>query len=338
MSARHLRRLGAAKQALELGLDGLDSDEGGPGPALNAWELFNAPPKRTKKPKSRAAPDAAAAEAGADRDDDDDGAEDRGAASPEEDGGSSAEGPEDEGRAPQPRSPGPARPRKRRPKRPKPAPAPADCDDEALDDLLSRFSGAAAAEGPAAAAAAAAAEPGPAERRRALLECTADHLNPDAETRRLFGRAVADQTARKRPGPRGAGPRFRRSLFTAPDDGWPPWTAHDLRMECVGVTGDGLREYAFVYGPEYQRAQAAFEAAAATHDHNQLYPVLHKYPYHVATLMQLSRWGRALPIVPCVVWHALGHCLHSAIACTICRSLPPPWGAAPATHTTSPFL
>eukprot|EP00667_Euglena_gracilis_P006646 EG_transcript_6703 len=129
----------------------------------------------------------------------------------------------------------------------------------------------------------------PRQRLLHALECSADHLDAEAETRRKFGRHALEDVARQRPSTKQRRPRkFRRSLFVQPDEGWPPWTDHGLRLELVCSPADLPQAYAFVLGPEGRRAQDAYESVGATHDHTLLSDVLQRFPYHVPTLLQLS--------------------------------------------------
>jgi hypothetical protein len=164
----------------------------------------------------------------------------------------------------------------------------------------------------------------------ALLSINFQHLKAINEMRRLFGKAIdaaegEERTEDRRRGalPQnmdletylsaraahpGQGPQANKSLFdtvirTNPFiDGkktWPRGTAQGLKMIRVsdgepGRSGSqtGEVEFAFAHDDNYDGLEEAFMMLVQAYDPMQLVHFLHRYPYHVSTLIQVSKVAR----------------------------------------------
>ncbi|RDA83506.1 hypothetical protein CP532_2686 [Ophiocordyceps camponoti-leonardi (nom. inval.)] len=81
----------------------------------------------------------------------------------------------------------------------------------------------------------------------------------------------------------------RRNVFVQGWDSWPGNSTGGLMMEEVGKSPDGpWTEYAFVHAKEYASVQDMFLDAAKLLDHMKMVHLLHQYPYHISTLLQVS--------------------------------------------------
>eukprot|EP01012_Entosiphon_sulcatum_P025446 TRINITY_DN30757_c0_g1_i1.p1 TRINITY_DN30757_c0_g1~~TRINITY_DN30757_c0_g1_i1.p1 ORF type:complete len:624 (-),score=124.04 TRINITY_DN30757_c0_g1_i1:3-1874(-) len=121
-----------------------------------------------------------------------------------------------------------------------------------------------------------------------LLACVPKCFNPDNELRSLFGRGV---TERKRADPRKSARKttFRRSTLVLPqEDRWPPFNGLGLCLKQV-QTDEGVPVFRYEHNAEYKRAETAFQSAAATHNHQNLFAVHARFPYHVTTLLQICQ-------------------------------------------------
>ena len=80
----------------------------------------------------------------------------------------------------------------------------------------------------------------------------------------------------------------RKTALVKGREEWPPHSSHGLSVTKAKVLESGVTEYTYTQGLEYQHAEQAFVMVADTHDPNRLMHVLQRYPYHLATLLQLS--------------------------------------------------
>jgi hypothetical protein len=134
-----------------------------------------------------------------------------------------------------------------------------------------------------------------------LLATNQRWVNPDAETRRMFGaRAVEDARAggggggggggglgAAGPGRRGA-TRQQRSVFVTPGADWPRFLNPGIEMVRRDTDGGGFEFELRIDDTRYAEAREAFEAAVETYDHHYFFEVLRHHPYCVHALAQLS--------------------------------------------------
>ncbi|KAL2755469.1 hypothetical protein ACRALDRAFT_2135763 [Sodiomyces alcalophilus JCM 7366] len=150
-----------------------------------------------------------------------------------------------------------------------------------------------------------------------LLQINPYHLKAMNEMKNLFGKDAieaaeqeeqAEQAAELRR-QRGHGPRqvnleqalrgdprhklpevsLRRNIFIQGRDHWPRATAEDLTMKEVRGGTDGLTEFTFQHGPKYDETQVVFFRMVQMGDPMVLINLLMTYPYHITTLLQVSK-------------------------------------------------
>lgn len=150
-----------------------------------------------------------------------------------------------------------------------------------------------------------------------LLQINPYHLKAMNEMKNLFGKDAieaaqqeeqAEQAAELRR-QRGHGPRqvnleqalrgdprhklpevsLRRNIFIQGKDHWPRATAEDLTMKEVRGSRDGLTEFTFHHGPKYDETQVVFFRMVQMGDPMVLINLLMTYPYHITTLLQVSK-------------------------------------------------
>lgn len=146
-----------------------------------------------------------------------------------------------------------------------------------------------------------------------LLAVEKYHLQVANEMKRVFGRAAlaADREEREdhrrsqmqgdrvslseavagRAAQGGAGlPAVlrRRNIFVQGSEEWPKNTANGLAMEVDRREPNGITFYRFLHTQPYKVSQMAFAQCVATMDPTNMVSMLRYYPYHVATLLQVS--------------------------------------------------
>ncbi|KAL7754111.1 hypothetical protein RI367_000091 [Sorochytrium milnesiophthora] len=119
--------------------------------------------------------------------------------------------------------------------------------------------------------------------KKHLLSIDARNMDPDIEMRRLFGSKIINEEVSKR--------RYakigRRTLLATPRDTWPRLDSIGLDMELVS-SDDGVLLYTFKHSARYQEIQKQFYLCLKTHDPSNLTNLMHMYPAHVDSLLQLS--------------------------------------------------
>ncbi|KAI9337872.1 transcriptional repressor TCF25-domain-containing protein [Zopfochytrium polystomum] len=132
---------------------------------------------------------------------------------------------------------------------------------------------------------------------RSLLCVDIKHLDADAELKRMFGsRVVAEELKKKRYVKPDS--RYGRTLLVTPRDGWPRFVGRfgigmDL-LEAPSNPGESFHPglFQFTCSPTYLEAEAMFRAAVDTNDPESLMRLLHAFPFHANTLLQLSEVAR----------------------------------------------
>ncbi|KAK4040326.1 transcriptional repressor TCF25-domain-containing protein [Parachaetomium inaequale] len=163
----------------------------------------------------------------------------------------------------------------------------------------------------------------PASGLNELLRINFQHLKALNEMRRLFGRAmdVAEveertQDNRQRGLPEnldletflsaraahpGQGPQSNKSMFdtilrTNPFiDGkktWPRGTAQGLKMVRVTEGSQDEVEFAFAHDSAYDALEGSFFSLVQMYDPMQIVHFLHRHPYHISSLIQVSKVAR----------------------------------------------
>ena len=148
-----------------------------------------------------------------------------------------------------------------------------------------------------------------------LLSINTHHLKVLNEMRALFGRetieaaraedeAEAQQSRRQRqvpqnvdletflkgrPGQKMSEVLIRRNPFIQGKDTWPRASAGGLSMEALVPESSNYVEYTFSHDKTYDELEAKFFAYVQLHDPMQIVYFLHKNPYHVSSLIQVSR-------------------------------------------------
>ncbi|KAI8592286.1 transcriptional repressor TCF25-domain-containing protein [Geranomyces variabilis] len=119
---------------------------------------------------------------------------------------------------------------------------------------------------------------------RSLLSVDPRALDADAEMRKMFGsRVVNDEIRRKKYIRTG-----KRTALAAAREHWPKPERLGLSMELLETNETGTSDFAFVHARAYQEIQRGYLECVRTHDPNTIQNLLHLYPYHVDSLLQLS--------------------------------------------------
>ncbi|KAK2002509.1 DUF654-domain-containing protein [Colletotrichum falcatum] len=82
---------------------------------------------------------------------------------------------------------------------------------------------------------------------------------------------------------------LRRNVFIQGKDTWPRATAAGLVMKEIRKGSDGLTEFAFVHEQAYDNVQIMFFSCVQLGDPMQMVQLLMQFPYHVSTLLQVSK-------------------------------------------------
>ncbi|GJC85937.1 ribosome quality control complex subunit 1 [Colletotrichum liriopes] len=82
---------------------------------------------------------------------------------------------------------------------------------------------------------------------------------------------------------------LRRNVFIQGKDTWPRATAAGLVMKEIRKGSDGLTEFAFVHEQAYDNVQVMFFSCVQLGDPMQMVQLLMRFPYHVSTLLQVSK-------------------------------------------------
>ncbi|KAF9878919.1 hypothetical protein CkaCkLH20_03819 [Colletotrichum karsti] len=82
---------------------------------------------------------------------------------------------------------------------------------------------------------------------------------------------------------------LRRNVFVQGKETWPRATAAGLVMKEIKKGTDGLVEFAFVHEKAYDNVQLMFFSCVQMGDPMQLVQMLLRHPYHISTLLQVSK-------------------------------------------------
>ncbi|KAI8175903.1 Ribosome quality control complex subunit 1 [Colletotrichum sp. SAR 10_65] len=82
---------------------------------------------------------------------------------------------------------------------------------------------------------------------------------------------------------------LRRNVFIQGKETWPRATAVGLVMKEIKKGTDGLVEFAFVHEQAYDNVQIMFFSCVQLGDPMQLVQLLMRHPYHISTLLQVSK-------------------------------------------------
>eukprot|EP00189_Rhodosorus_marinus_P008420 CAMPEP_0184754102 /NCGR_PEP_ID=MMETSP0315-20130426/44446_1 /TAXON_ID=101924 /ORGANISM="Rhodosorus marinus, Strain UTEX LB 2760" /LENGTH=665 /DNA_ID=CAMNT_0027233505 /DNA_START=231 /DNA_END=2228 /DNA_ORIENTATION=+ len=127
-----------------------------------------------------------------------------------------------------------------------------------------------------------------------LMFVDVKRLHPDRERRSLLRMRIysADSESRTRPrNPSRAVPRFRRSIFSPPIEGFPD-QAPGLSMKMLD-SKCGVPVFEYEHSEEYAAIQASYMAVAEAQDYDGLVQLINCHPYHVDSLIQLGDIFRA---------------------------------------------
>ncbi|TPX65631.1 hypothetical protein SpCBS45565_g04994 [Spizellomyces sp. 'palustris'] len=118
---------------------------------------------------------------------------------------------------------------------------------------------------------------------KSLLSVDPKALDADAEMRRMFGSRVVNDEIRRKNYLRSG----KRTALAVARENWPKWAKLGLAMDLL-ETKDELSYFAFNHSRAYQEVQMGFFQAINTHDPHTMQTLLHVYPYHIDSLLQLS--------------------------------------------------
>ncbi|KAF0693547.1 Aste57867_15505 [Aphanomyces stellatus] len=137
----------------------------------------------------------------------------------------------------------------------------------------------------------------PAE-RNTLLAANAGALNADKEMKRLFGVKNSRESLKNaKNNPRNTARRTtKKMILVTPDDTWPrppTFVGGGIRWTRVDKPSCPSWEYGCDYfqidwSIEYKKMQEQFQVLQMTHDPQAIVHYLHKHPYHVDALLQMS--------------------------------------------------
>ncbi|KAM7204797.1 ribosome quality control complex subunit 1 [Rhypophila sp. PSN 637] len=85
---------------------------------------------------------------------------------------------------------------------------------------------------------------------------------------------------------------IRSNPFIEGKKTWPRDSAHGLKMDPKQEGANGFATFTFTHEPIYQELQAKFFDLVRMGDPMPLVHFLRKYPYHISTLIQVSRYAR----------------------------------------------
>lgn len=157
---------------------------------------------------------------------------------------------------------------------------------------------------------------------RGLLRINFHHLKAMNEMRKLFGKTIetaesesTSQAARQRAraqdvnletflsatsaGPPGRAPQpvmfstvLRSNPFIEGKKTWPKGSTLGLKMIPVPHDGKDVEEYAFVHDQQYDELESKFFRLVQMYDPMQLVYCLQRYPYHISSLIQVSKYAK----------------------------------------------
>ena len=122
-------------------------------------------------------------------------------------------------------------------------------------------------------------------------------MKAEDELKRIFGGRVIQQVEAEEMGKivGGRSAAFKAKLqkkttFATYKDQWSTYRSEGLYMENNGVVDSksGMCEFAFAWKDDYAQATFDFEIAVASHDPNRLFHLLHRYPWHLETLLRIA--------------------------------------------------
>ncbi|KAJ0410132.1 hypothetical protein ATCC90586_001617 [Pythium insidiosum] len=136
------------------------------------------------------------------------------------------------------------------------------------------------------------------ESENMLFGVQLSYINADKEMKRIFGvREVRDTSASRRVDPRNAARKTTKKVFlVTPHDEWPrppTFVAGGIRWTRAnkpsGPSWNGLCQYfEITWSMAYKKAQEEFQILQQTHDPNLISHFLHRHPFHIDALLQMS--------------------------------------------------
>ncbi|CAK4273287.1 unnamed protein product [Aphanomyces euteiches] len=133
--------------------------------------------------------------------------------------------------------------------------------------------------------------------RNELLAVNAGALNADKEMKRLFGVKDSRESLKNAKKPRNAPRRTtKKVILVTPDDSWPrppTFVGGGIRWTRVNKPScdsweHGCDYFQIDWSIEYKKMQEQFQILQMTHDPQSIVHFLHKHPYHVDALLQMS--------------------------------------------------
>ena len=130
-----------------------------------------------------------------------------------------------------------------------------------------------------------------------LLRVDLRKMKAEDELKRIFGGRVIQQVEAEEMGKivGGRSAAFKAKLqkkttFAPYKDQWATYRSEGLYMENNGVVDSksGMCEFAFAWKDDYAQATFDFQIAVASHDPNRLFHLLHRYPWHLETLLRIA--------------------------------------------------
>ncbi|KAJ3681128.1 hypothetical protein LUZ60_015617 [Juncus effusus] len=131
-----------------------------------------------------------------------------------------------------------------------------------------------------------------------VLAVDPKHLKAENELKKIFGSKVVNSFqnqagtsgtgtgTRRNNGTRRGVHNPRKSLLVSPMPNWPKWDG-SLSMELI-ETKNGVHYFRYVHSESYNHAQEIFEAAKSANDVNSIAHILHRFPYHLDSLLTFA--------------------------------------------------
>lgn len=136
------------------------------------------------------------------------------------------------------------------------------------------------------------------ENLKSLFRIESKYLNSDNEMIRMFGAKIVQA---ERAAVSGRGNRsnnrgvksgiFKQNSLVNSKSTWPQFIKNGLSMRLV-KEDENFIEFTLEHNTDYQKLQFAFLDSVESLDHNNIINVLHIYPYHIDSLIQLSDVSR----------------------------------------------
>lgn len=112
---------------------------------------------------------------------------------------------------------------------------------------------------------------------------------PRRNMRQVQQAATLEQFLKGRPGESISDVLLRGNPFVQGKEHWPKASAGGLTMEKVDDLDDGTTEYKFTHDATYAAMERLFFALVQRHDPMMLVQFLYRHPYHVSSLIQVSK-------------------------------------------------